>query len=125
MAQNIIQGPEQTNRPEIRFGAVLGGRQYDMILTWLPCESFWDFEMFSEAGVALLAGIKVTANIDILQPYTDSRMPPGQLVCHDTENKRQDPGRNDWRQRHRLVYIDPEEGEAPVDVRITRVILPS
>ena len=103
MAQNLIQGPEQTDRSEIRFGAVLGGRQFDLKLTWLPCQSYWELEMVSGAGARLLDGVKVTANIDMLQPYSDSRMPPGQLVCHDTENKQVDPGRNDWRERHRLV----------------------
>lgn len=124
MAQNIIQGPEQTDRPEIRFGAVLGGEQYDLRLTWLPCQSFWEFEMVSQAGEQLLVGIKVTANVDMLQPYSDSRMPPGQLVCHDTDNKQADPTRNDWRERHRLVYVDPETDPDGVEIRVTRIIPP-
>ena len=121
MAQNIIQGPEQTNLAEIRFGAVLGGEQYDMKLTWLPCQSFWELELVSQAGELLLAGVKVTANIDMLQPYSDSRMPPGQLVCHDTNNKQDDPTRDDWRERHRLVYVDPEPEQDEVQVRATRI----
>lgn len=121
MAQNIIQGPEQTDKPEIRFGAVLGGEQYDLKLTWLPCQSFWELEMVSQAGEQLLAGIKVTANVDMLQPYSDSRMPPGQLVCHDTDNKQADPTRNDWRERHRLVYVDPETDPDAVEIRVTRI----
>ena len=122
MAENIIQGPEQTDRAEILFGATLGGREFDMKLTWLPCQSFWEFEMFSAAGVPLLVGIKVTANIDMLQPYSDSRMPPGLLVAHDTTNKQQDPTRNDWQQRHRLVYVDPEPEPEGVDIKVTRVV---
>lgn len=125
MAQNVIQGPEQTNRSEIRFGAVLGGRQYDLKLTWLPCQSFWELEMIGSAGQSLLVGVKVTANVDMLQPYSDSRMPPGQLVCHDTTNKQEDPGRNDWRERHRLVYVDPEPEADPVEIHVTRIYFPS
>ena len=121
MAQNIIQGPEQTDRSEIRFGAVLGGRQFDFKLTWLPCQFFWELEMVSEAGAHLLDGIKVTANIDMLQPYSDSRMPPGQLVAHDTTRLQQDPQRNDWRERHRLVYVDPEPAAPGVVIKVTRV----
>ena len=121
MAQHIIQGPEQTDRAEIRFGAVLGGRQFDLRLTWLPTQSFWSLELISEAGVVLLAGVKVTANIDMLQPYADSRMPPGLLVAHDTNNKQADPQRNDWRERHRLVYVDPEPAAQGVDIKVTRV----
>lgn len=121
MAQHIIQGPDQTDRSEIRFGAVLGGRQFDLKLTWLPCQLFWELEMVSEAGARLLAGVKVTANIDMLQPYSDSRMPPGQLVCHDTTKLQQDPERNDWRERHRLVYVDPEPDPEGVQIKVTRV----
>jgi hypothetical protein len=122
MAQNVIQGPEQTNRPEILFGAVLGGRSFDMKLTWLPCQSYWDLEMYSDSGEALLSGVLVQANVDMLQPYTDLRMPPGKLICHDTTNKQEMPGRNDWRERHRLVYVDPEPVESQSFVKVTRLI---
>lgn len=124
MAQNIIQGPEQTDRSEIHFGAVMSGAEFAMILTWLPCQEFWELEMVTQSGERLLDGVKVTANIDMLQPYSDFRMPPGQLVCHDTDNKQADPGRNDWRERHRLVYVDPEEPSDPIEIRITRASEP-
>lgn len=124
MAQNLIQGPEQTDRSEILFGAVLGGLQYDMKLTWLPCQSFWDFEMQAANGEQLLAGIRVNANIDMLQPYSDARMPPGKLVCHDTTKLQQPPGRTDWRDRHSLVYIDPEPEPEGIEIKVTRVVGP-
>jgi hypothetical protein len=124
MAQNIIQGPEQTDRPEILFGAVLGGRSYDMRLIWRPCQSYWDLELYSDSGETLLAGILVQANVDMLQPYSDLRMPPGKLICHDTTNKQQMPGRTDWRERHRLVYVDPEAVEEESPIKVTRLVLP-
>ena len=125
MAQNLIQGPEQTDAPEILFGAVLAGEQYDMKLTWLSCQFFWELEMIGPSGDELIVGIKVTANVDMLQPYSDSRMPPGQLICHDTTNLQQDPGRSDWRDRHRLVYVDPVDPEPDVVVRVTRFFPPT
>ncbi len=124
MAQHVIQGPEQTALAEIRFGAVLAGRQYDMTLTWIPCASFWTFEMALE-GENLIAGVHVPANLDMLQPYADSRMPPGQLIAHDTEGKQEAPGRDDWRERHRLVYVDPEDPAPTVDIKVTRIFVPT
>jgi len=120
MAQHIVQGPEQSDKPELRFGAVMGGREFAMKLTWLPCQEFWDLEMVAPSGEQLLAGIRVVANLDMLNPYSDDRMPPGMLICHDTENLQQNPGRNDWRERHRLVYVDPVEPEPGIDIRIER-----
>ena len=120
MAQNRIQGPDQTDRAEIRFGAVMSGEQYDIKLTWLTCQEFWELELVSQAGEPLLVGVKVTANVDMLQPYSDSRMPPGQLVAHDTENKGADPTRNDWRERHILVYVDPEPEPEGVVIKVTQ-----
>ncbi len=125
MAQHKIQGPEQSNRAEMRFGAVLAGRQYDMALVWNDRMKYWRFEMIGPNNDQLIDGIRVVANLDMLQPYNDARMPPGALVCHDTENLRQPPGRQDWLERHILVYVDPEDDPEAVQIRVTAVEMPN
>jgi len=118
MAQHVIQGPEQSDKPELRFGAVMGGREFDMTLVWRPEQEFWTLAMVTAGNERVLDSIRVVANLDMLQPYSDSRMPPGQLIAHDTTLLQQPPGRNDWRERHRLVYVDPTEPEAAVEVKV-------
>lgn len=125
MAQHIIQGPSQSDSAEIRFGAILGGRQYDMTLAWNDRMKYWRFEMVGANDERLLDGIGITANIDMLQPYTDARMPPGQLVCHDTENKREQPGRRDFINRHLLIYVDPVEEDEPPSTTVEIVTNPN
>ena len=67
----------------------------------------------------VLEGLRVVANSDMLQPYSDARLPPGQLIAHDTTNLQQDPGRDDWRERHILIYIEPADPEPASPVRVS------
>lgn len=121
MAQHLIQGPDRSDLAEMHFGAVLGGRQYDLALVWNTRMKYWRFEMIGQNNERLIDGILVVANLDLLQPYNDERMPPGKLVCHDTTNLRQRPTRQDFRKRHILIYLDPEDPEPDVQVRITDI----
>lgn len=120
MAQSIIQGPNRTRQPEIFFGAILGGEPYRFTLTWISRMQWWNFEMALESGQPLIQGVRVVADVDMIQPYNMPELPPGQIICHDTTNLAQPPGRLDWVQRHLLLYVDPVPAPPGPTIRIRR-----
>lgn len=123
MAQFQVQGPEASQSSRIAFGAILDDVEYQFVLQWLDRRQFWVLKIISARREVIIEGVRVVANSDMLQPYSDARLPPGQLVCHDTTNLQQDPGRDDWKERHILLYIQPvETPEAQVRVSDTEEV---
>lgn len=110
-----IKGPERTTTSVITFGTVLpDGVTYRIRFEWLRYEGYWIFTWADVQGRAVLAGLRVVANFNLLHGYSDPRLPAGSIIAHDTRNLKQPPGRNDWRERHVLLFI-PDEDTVEVD----------
>lgn len=117
-----VKGPEASTSSLIRFGTVLpDGVTYSAILEWLRYEGYWILTWGTDAGVKILAGVRVVSNFNMFYPYSDPRLPNGSLICHDTQNLRQPPGRHDWRERHILTF-SPRTVLPDVDVVSATVI---
>lgn len=101
-----ILGPTQTNKPDMTFSTTIGGRTIEIRLKWNERIEFWNMGVFTADGEVIIRGIRTVANIDLFGPYSDERLPPGQLIAFDSENKGADPGRNDWVERHQLLYAE-------------------
>lgn len=117
MAQRQLQGPELTEASFIPFGAVLNDVEYQFELQWLDRMQYWTLTFIDSRREEILSNIRVVAGTDMLGPYNDPRLPPGQLFAQDTTNRYEDPGRDDWRERHVLLYVEPEEPEPPTPIR--------
>lgn len=110
MTQLRIFGPESSRSSSIEFGAVLSGVEYQFALEWLTNEEYWVLSIADARRQQVLEGIRVVGDTDMLQPFNESpRLPPGKLVAYDTTRKAEDPGRDDWIERHLLVYEEPIE----------------
>lgn len=124
MATFQINGPGDSESSFISFGAILDDVEYQFQLQWLDRRKFWVLRVIDARRELVIKGIRVVGNSDMLQPYSDTRLPPGQLIAHDTTGKNQDPGRNDWRERHILLYIQPQAEEPATEVRVTNAVQP-
>lgn len=114
-----IQGPELSESSFIEFGAEdLSGLEIEFELQWMSRERFWTLAVIDVRRERIIDGIRVVAGTDMWLPYSDLRLPPGKLICHDGANLFQDPGRNDWRERHNLYYVEPEEVVEENHIRI-------
>lgn len=115
-----ISGPEASTTSLIAFGTALpDGRTYQVQLEWLRYEGYWMLSWSDVAGDPILAGLRVIANFNMFYPYSDPRLPRGSLICHDTQNKKAPPGRDDWRERHILLFVPPTAAEAEDPVSAT------
>lgn len=119
-----IHGPERTTAAVIDFGTEIDGVQYTLRLEWLHYVQFWILSVGDVAGVQVVDGIRVVANFNMLYPYSDSRLPPGNIICHDTQNLRQPPGRNDWRARHILLFAPTRVTDTGLDTVSGAVVVP-
>lgn len=120
MSQHRIFGPESSESSFIDFGAVLNALEYQFELQWLTRVEFWELKITDTRRLQVIEGIRVVADTDMIQPFNDMpRLPPGRLVAYDTSGQSRDPGRNDWRDRHILIYEDPIE---PPDENFVRII---
>jgi hypothetical protein len=120
-----ILGPESSRSSFIEFGALLSGAEYQFALQWLTNRGFWQLRVTDPRRSEVIRGLRVTGDTDIFQPFNSMpRLPPGRLIAYDTTNQGADPGRDDWIERHLLIYQDPVV-VAPTDyTRITPVAPP-
>ena len=99
-----VHGPDRSDAPVIRWRSVMDGRAFQFMLSYLDRWNAWQLQVALTDGTILLDGERVTEGVDMLAPYVDGRLPPGELRCIDTLGLGAHPGRNDWRERHLLTY---------------------
>lgn len=101
-----VNGPQLSSSIDIRWRSVLDGVKYGFRLKYRERYDCWDLQVLTSQGEIVLDGIRVTEGNDMLAAYTDTRLPPGQLICRDTRGLGETPTRNDWRDRHILLYVE-------------------
>ena len=98
--------------------------EYQFSLQWIEVDEYWALTITDTRRADVLSNIRVVGNTDMLQPFNDMpRLPPGQLVAYDTKGMSSDPGREDWLERHLLIYEDPIEVVSENFIRVTQNIV--
>lgn len=102
-----IRGPELSTDPRIEFAITLDGIEYPAALQWLGRVECWMLQLYSPSGELVIKGVRLVNGSPLTYPFTDRRLPTSRhVVCHDSTNSRQDPGRNDLVDRHLFLLID-------------------
>lgn len=117
-----INGPKFSTKSKINFSAKMDSIIIRFRLYWNQRFKYWELSSFTDAGDVIVEGKRVVADYDMWEPYSDVRLPPGSLVCKDTTELGQKPGRNDFRDRHFLMYVEVPEPE-PLGVTIKPFVL--
>jgi hypothetical protein len=99
-----VNGPQKSQSIDISWRSVLDGVVYRFRLKYRERYDCWDLQIAESDGSIIIDGIRVTEGIDLLYPYSDPRLPPGELICVDTQGLGAAPTRRDWRERHILKY---------------------
>jgi len=90
----------------------LDGVDYQIEVFWLDTEQIWVASLYDAEREPLpIQGRALRHNADLLRSISDPRLPDGALVCRDTSNRQQDPGRNDLDSDGavRLMYVTAAE----------------
>ena len=102
-----IQVPEDT--PFWSQRVTLDGREYLLRGEWNQRAGFWYLGVSDAEEDPIVAPRKAVADWDLLKGVTDSRRPPGALVCVDFSGAGADPGFRDFTGRVALVYFTEAE----------------
>jgi hypothetical protein len=113
MAVLKINGPQTSTKPVIDFAAELETIVLRFQVAWNSRFEHWNLRVATAEGEEVLAGVRVVADTDMFEAYTDPRLPPGKLICRDPTNEGKDPGRNDFQNRHFFAYIEFVEPTPP------------
>jgi len=88
------------------------GVNYQIEVFWSDTERIWVASLFDADREPLpIQGRALRHGADLLRSLSDPRLPDGALVCWDTSNRQQDPGRNDLDSDGavRLMYVTAAE----------------
>lgn len=62
----------------------LDGLAYRIACRYSAATARWSIDIANDAGVLLVAGLRLVLGVDLLAPYRSRGVPPGQLWCYDT-----------------------------------------
>lgn len=110
-----LNGPNTTASSVINLEQRLGGIDLRFRLQWMITEEYWVISVADENGVAILSAMRLIEGNNIFAPFSDIRLPVGRLICYDTTNLHEEPGRDDLVNRHIIVFTDLAEVEEDTD----------
>lgn len=89
---------------------ILDGTTYRLSFLWNTRAARWSLSLFDASAQALVEGIAVVLDQELLEQYPTQGLPPGQLYAVDASGQLQTIGRDDFTlERVSLVYVPEEE----------------
>lgn len=117
-----IPGPEASSRAEISFVLQIDDEERDCTLQWLPRIEQWALYVRSPDGQRVIDGLRVAGDTSLLGAFSDLRLPQGgHLVAVDSTGANHDPGRDDFRARHLVMWIQPDETVEDFVIRVDEI----
>lgn len=114
-----VQGPEVSSRAYVEFVLQIDEVERDCVLQWLPRIEQWALYVRGPDGQRVIDGMRVAGDTSLLGAFSDLRLPQGgHLVAVDSTGGNQDPGRADFRERHVIMWIRPEESVDDFVIRV-------
>jgi hypothetical protein len=86
----------------------LEGSKYLFRFRWADRASAWLLSIHDDQDVELVAGQALVNTSDLLRPFNDARLPPGQLSVVDVDGLGLDAGKGDLGGRVQLFYADSD-----------------
>lgn len=112
MTDLVLVAPRLDNRPALHFRTLLDGSWYGFRLSFNTRMQGWYLDLETTDGTLLAAGLRVAVGTDLLRPFGDGRLPPGQLFAVDVEGQDRDPSRYGLSGPIALVYRPEADVEA-------------
>lgn len=120
-----LPGPEASTRADISFVLQIDDVERECRLQWLPRIGEWALYVRAPDGQRVIDGLRVAGDTSLLGAFSDLRLPQGgHLVAVDSTGANQDPGRDDFRQRHLMMWISPEESVEKFVIKVDELIVP-
>ncbi len=104
MADQQILAVLRSARAAFNYRTRLDGTIYRFRFVWNIRNHLWLMDIRQSDDTPILLGVQVVVGTDLLGPFDNALLPPGQLFAVDTLNEGVSPGRNDLRGRTQMVY---------------------
>jgi hypothetical protein len=101
--------PCRTDLAHYEMSIPLDGTTFGLEFRWNTREGVWYFDVKTEAGDIVEAGIKVVLDWPLMSRCVDPRRPPGRFLASDTTQRDLAPGLTDLGDRVRLYYVSPDD----------------
>jgi len=86
----------------------LEGSKYLFRFRWAERASAWLLDVRDDQDVELVAGVALRNMTDLLRPFNNPSLPPGQLSVVDVDGTGVDAGKADLGGRVQLFYADSD-----------------
>lgn len=93
----------------------LDDREYLFTFKWNSRADAWYFDLETDTGESLLAGVKIVIGRDFLLRCLSVNKPPGRLVALPTDGSRDAPTRTQLGGRVRVLYFSVDEDPLELD----------
>lgn len=87
----------------------LGETFYVVTWRWNTRDGCWTFSLSDVDGLAIVSGVRVVLNVDLLRGVSDARRPDGAIAVVDPAGRATEPGITDLGARVKVVFIPREE----------------
>jgi hypothetical protein len=87
----------------------LEGIFYTFNFQWNSRMSIWSLDILTEAEDPIVQGLPIFVNLNVIERFKDSRLPPGKIYFLDTSGNVSNPLRFDLGQRVSMLYEESDE----------------
>jgi len=101
--------PFQPSLPFYRVSTVLDGQTYQLNVRWNSRDEAWYFDLLTDEGVMLAAGVKVVLGVFLARRVTSEDRLGGALIASDLSGAELDAGLDDMGTRVLVYYYSAEE----------------
>jgi hypothetical protein len=103
--------PVQEGLTFFTFDIEIDGRLYNWEVYWNEREETWYFDLFDEDQIAIITGVKLVINYNLLSSYADARIPAGAIMFLN-ENDNVVPTADNLGVDFNIYYFTEEEVNA-------------
>jgi hypothetical protein len=94
--------------PDETVRVPIAGTTYLIRWLWNARGGYWAFSLLDTSGDAIINGVRVAINVDLIGRCIDERKPPGSILVLDPSDAGgADPGLEDLGKRVKVVYWEP------------------
>ncbi|HPQ71528.1 MAG TPA: hypothetical protein PKW95_20550 [bacterium] len=106
---SMSQIPLDPTYPAQDVRVKLGEKTYRLQFIWNRRQALWSMNISTDNGTLLLSGVPLHPDSIPLQPFSNSKLPPGQIIVWDTGDPEKTPGRYEFgtQNRVRILYYGP------------------
>lgn len=101
-----LKMPIRTDIPAYDFSLTLEGVIYFFSFEWNERGQYWSMDILDQDQNHLVAGVRMTVNVDLLGRFKNTSLPPGTFLLLDSSGKNLDPTAINFGTVVELFYIE-------------------